>query len=164
MKPKVTGYSWTPWLRQTYGFKMRSYSTIETPKCIQKVLLSSVDLFLTWMDDKIQTYLRFQDFCVHAVIGLEYLLCFLLSSKLEDLKLHFSDTHTSHKRHMIHTYWLSCFQRWKKSCEVISVGWKNLLIVTGSFRVRFCRAPPYLRNTFFFFQNECQSLIALKTP
>lgn len=45
-----------------------------------------------------------------------------------------------------HTHWLSCFQRWKKSCEVISVGWKNLLMVTGSLRVRFCRAPPYLKN------------------
>lgn len=42
------------------------------------------------------------------------------------------------------THWLSCFQRWKKSCDAISVGWKNLLMVTGSLRVRFCKAPPYL--------------------
>lgn len=48
------------------------------------------------------------------------------------------------------TYWLSCFQRWKKSCEVISVGWKNLLMVTGSLRVRFCRTPPYLKNMFMW--------------
>ena len=42
------------------------------------------------------------------------------------------------------TYWLSCFQRWKKSVAAISVGWKNLLMVTGSLRVMFFRAPPYL--------------------
>jgi len=45
------------------------------------------------------------------------------------------------------SHWLSCFQRWKKSCEVISVGWKNLLMVTGSLRLRFCSAPPYLNTT-----------------
>lgn len=39
---------------------------------------------------------------------------------------------------------LSCFQRWKKSWAAISVGWKNLLMVTGSFRVRAWGAPPYL--------------------
>lgn len=39
---------------------------------------------------------------------------------------------------------LSCFQRWKKSWAAISVGWKNLLMVTGSFKVRACGAPPYL--------------------
>lgn len=39
---------------------------------------------------------------------------------------------------------LSCFQRWKKSWAAISVGWKNLLMVTGSFRVRDWGAPPYL--------------------
>lgn len=41
---------------------------------------------------------------------------------------------------------LSCFQRWKKSWAAISVGWKNLLMVTGSFRVRDWGAPPYLRG------------------
>lgn len=39
---------------------------------------------------------------------------------------------------------LSCFQRWKKSCAAISVGWKNLLMVTGSLRVMDWGAPPYL--------------------
>lgn len=39
---------------------------------------------------------------------------------------------------------LSCFQRWKKSCDPISVGWKNLLRVTGNFTDRFWNVPPYL--------------------
>lgn len=38
----------------------------------------------------------------------------------------------------------SCFQRWKKSSDIISVGWKNLLSITGSFTAMFWRAPPYL--------------------
>lgn len=44
--------------------------------------LTSVDLFLTWTADETKTDLSFQYFRVHAVIGLEYLLGFLLSSKI----------------------------------------------------------------------------------
>lgn len=81
MEPQATGYSWTPWLLQAYGVKMTSY--FHKYKLLNefKWWLSSVDLFLTWMAEQIKTDLSFQYFRVHAVIGLEYLLCFLLSSK-----------------------------------------------------------------------------------
>lgn len=42
------------------------------------------------------------------------------------------------------SYLLSCFQRWKKSWEDISVGWKNLFSVMGNFTERFWNVPPYL--------------------
>lgn len=81
------------------------------------------------------------------MVGLEYLLCFLLRPEENSHRrrqLCREAKCTEHTPTHTHTYWLSCFQRWKKSCEDISVGWKNLLMVTGSLSVRFCRAPPYL--------------------
>lgn len=78
MEPQATGYSWTP----NYGVKMMTY--FHKYKLLTKFKLcwlSYVDLFLTWVADEIKTDLSFQYFCVHAVIGLEYLLSFLLSSK-----------------------------------------------------------------------------------
>lgn len=51
---------------------------------------------------------------------------------------------SSRSSHPLAAHRLSCFQRWKKSWAAISVGWKNLLMVTGSFRVRDWGAPPYL--------------------
>lgn len=96
------------------------------------------------------TNLGLQDFSVHVVIGFEDFLCFLL--RPGGVKMTIQHLTWNHRvKNQIHpnpppTHWLSCFQRWKKSCEVISVGWKNLLMVTGSFRVMFCRAPPYLQT------------------
>lgn len=98
------------------------------------------------------SHLGLSNFSIHGVVGFEYFLCFLQGAGR--LKAPSSPGDAAPPRPSAPLppplnpapHRLSCFQRWKKSWAAISVGWKNLLMVTGSFRVRDWAVPPYLNR------------------
>lgn len=97
------------------------------------------------------SHLGLGDFWVHGVVGFEDFLRLLLGAEAgkRGVRAPPPQLWAAHPGPAVApppaaAHRLSCFQRWKKSWAAISVGWKNLLMVTGSFRVRDWGAPPYL--------------------